>query len=176
LFKTIGLLISVLSFAVATPATAATAKAGNCSVCGVSQERCTANCLGREDDDDRLACLMACDNAAATCSCDEPVTLRSEDVVGAADGGPSPYTQACHSTTPCPPEYSSCASWSSYVDCDDPWCGVYRYCPDPPYCESGLCFGPALEQNQERYRVCFNQQSDSCTEYQRTTVRLGCGC
>ena len=158
------------------------AQAANCGGCGVIQENCASNCLGQEGKDELLACLMACDNAAAACSCDEPVTLRSEDVVrqGLAGQGRSwsaLSAGACNSTTACGPAYPSCASWSGYSDCGDPYCGIYKFCGDPPFCEEpDICFGPALRTLRERFRVCFNASGQPCTEYQQISVVLGCGC
>lgn len=152
------------------------AYATNCGACELTQERCSTNCLGREDKVERVACLIACDNAAATCSCAEAVTLHSTDLIP-APARPGTDAPACHSTTPCGSAYPSCASWSGYSDCGDPYCGVYKFCGDPPFCEEpDLCFGPALRQARERFRVCFNAQSQSCTEYQRSSVVLTCGC
>jgi hypothetical protein len=36
--------------------------------------------------------------------------------------------------------------------------------------------GAGQVQNAERYRVCFNAQGQSCTEYQLTNISIGCGC
>jgi hypothetical protein len=150
------------------------AQAARCGACALAQESCSAKCFGREDKAGVVACLTGCDNAAATCSCDAEVTLSSEDLV-AKMPWLSDKAAACHSTTPCGSAYPSCASWSGYSDCDDPFCGVYRWCGDCPDPEFG-CFGPALRQRRERFRVCFNELGQSCTEYQRTSVVLGCDC
>lgn len=172
----VSFVIAVLSILVLSAA-AVEAQAARCRPCDLAQERCSVNCFGREDKLERSACLIGCDNAAALCSCDEPVTLRSEDVV-AASLWPDPvgFAGACHSTTPCGSEYGSCASWSSYSNCGDPFCGVALGCGECNewgQCEAG---GPATKQNRERYRVCFNAQGQQCTEYQRTSINLGCGC
>ena len=156
---------------------AAPAQAARCGPCEVVQERCTVNCLGR-DKAEIGACLMACDNEAATCSCDEAVTLRSEDFVARTGslGVVTDFAAACHSTTPCGTAYPSCASWSGYYDCDDPFCGSVRGCGE---CEGDFprfCPGPGMKQRGERYRVCFNNLGQSCTEYQLTLINLGCGC
>jgi hypothetical protein len=163
--------VSILAlFALVAPA-----RAANCRACGLAaQDRCAANCFGLEDKGERVACLITCDNAAATCSCDEEVTLRSEDVVAK-----SPWllamTAACHSTTTCGSAYPSCASWSGYSDCNDPYCASGPHCAEG--CEPGLpCLGPAMRQWQERFRVCFNAAGQPCTEYQRTIIVLNCGC
>ncbi len=171
------LVVTALALVAAGPAQAA-----DCPACGMLQKNCTAGCLGVEDKR-VIPCLLACDNAVAACSCDDPVTLRSEDAVrlglagGPRQSGSAFKAAACHSTTACGPSYPSCASWSGYSDCDDPWCGIYKFCGDPPFCEEpDICFGPALRQNQERFRVCFNSLGQPCTEYQRINFVLGCGC
>jgi hypothetical protein len=167
-FKSLLLLTFAMCLTSALPSDAAT-----CGACAVSHDQCTANCAGFVDHGERVACLIACDNAAATCSCDERVTLRSEDLLPKAR--PEADAPACHSTTPCGSGYPSCASWSGYSDCGDPYCGIYLHCGDE--CEPGFpCPGPALRQWRERFRVCFNAQGQSCTEYQRTSTILSCGC
>ena len=171
------LLLLVLS------AAAVQAQTASCRPCAIAHEQCSVNCLGREGKAVG-ACLIRCDNAAAVCSCDEPATLNSEDFVAkfGPQPGPEPglkvvtdFSAACNSTTPCDSSYGSCASWSSYVECGEPRCafrvhgcggGGYE---DPP-------FGPGTLQDLERYRVCFNSQAEACTEYQRTTWTLWCGC
>jgi hypothetical protein len=58
---------------------------------------------------------------------------------------------------------------------DEPFCSSANHCGDE--CpEFGPCPGPAIKQRQERFRVCFNALGQSCTEYQRTLLNLGCGC
>lgn len=177
------LLLLVLS-AAAVPAQAAT-----CRSCAIAQESCSVNCLGREGKAIG-ACLIKCDNAAAVCSCDEPATLNSEDFVAKFGPQPGPaasaeaginvmtdFSVACHSTTPCGSTYyGSCANYSSYTDCGDPTCGLAIGCGECD--EWGHCqaAGPGIKQLRERYRVCFNPQGQSCTEYQRTSSVLQCGC
>jgi len=143
--------------------------------CMVAQEQCSTNCVGLEGRAEVVSCLMGCDNAAALCSRDEQPTLDSEWYTEQFGNLLTTKAGACHSTTPCSAEYSSCGTWSGYSNCGDPYCGVYRFCggpcPDYPY-----CFGEATRQYQERYRVCFNQQGQSCTEYQRINTLVGCGC
>jgi hypothetical protein len=111
---------------------------------------------------------------------DEKVTLSGEDVVAKwpwLTTAVASATTACHSTTPCDPAYGACTTWSSSYDCGDPFCGVAANCGDPD-CTVGpsLCLGPALRQKHEQFRVCFDQQSNSCTEYQVTSTPLACGC
>jgi hypothetical protein len=118
-------------------------------------------------------CLTACDNAAATCTCDQAVGLRSEELVNFE--WPSMAKAACHGTVSCQPYYPSCASWSGYSDCGTPWCGSAKC--ECEYIEGHLfCFpGPAWKQNRERFRVCFDQWGNSCTEWQQTVTSY-CGC
>jgi hypothetical protein len=121
--------------------------------------------------------LMLCAAAVpalAEKSCDEPVTLRSEDLV-AISGWPSPTElDACHSGMSCGPEYGSCAGWSNYYACGDPFCGEHQQCD---FCSELPCgFGPAMIQRVERYRVCFNSLAEPCTEYSWSSYNAGCGC
>jgi hypothetical protein len=151
-------------------------QAASCGACVAAQERCTTRCFGVQDKTAMTACLIGCDNAAANCSCDERVTLRSEDVLPRPDllGAKA---AACNGTVTCGTEYSSCASWSAYYDCGDPFCAVYRWCGDQCADPTFGCFGPAMRQSREQYRVCFNAQGQSCTEYRSGALTvLGCGC
>jgi hypothetical protein len=142
-----------------------------CGACAAAHKSCFTSCFGLEDKSGMGTCLMQCDNAAATCSCDEQgVTLRSEDL--------APFAQltkaACHGTVSCQPNYPSCASWSGYSDCGDPQCGIYRWCGDCG--DPWGCWDLATRQPQERFRVCFNEFGQSCTEWQGTLVLTACGC
>ena len=164
------LLLLVLS------AAAAQAQAAKCRPCEIAHERCSVNCLGREGDNAIGSCLIRCDNAAALCSCDEPATLTAEDYVERF--GLKVITQfsgACNSTTPCGSAYGACTNWSSFSYCGDPYCGYALGCGecDEWRCEPG---GPAEKQDLERYRVCFDQQGQPCTEYQRSSTTGACGC
>lgn len=155
------------AFAAVLPAQA------SCRPCAVAHANCFANCFGLPEKEGMRACLTACDNAVATCTCDEAVTLRSEELVEWE--WPSLSKAACHSTTPCGSAYASCAGWSSYADCGDLFCGTGMGCgsncnPFKP------CFGPALQQWRERFRVCFNEFGQSCTEWQRVVLTYECGC
>lgn len=165
------LLLLVLS------AAAAEAQEGKCRPCQIAQEQCSVNCMGREGKAIG-ACLIRCDNAAALCSCDEPATLSAEEYVErfAPTKAVTDFSVACHSTTPCGSAYGACTNWSTYSACDDPFCGPTLGCGECDewgHCEAG---GPGMKQRRERYRVCFDQLNQACTEYQRATVSLGCGC
>lgn len=156
---------------------AAQAQAVKCRPCEVAHEKCSVNCLGREGDNEIRSCLIGCDNAAAFCSCDEPATLSAEDYVERFGlQGVTAFAAACNPTTPCSSEYGACTNWSTFTDCGDPFCGpstACRICDEWGQCTAA---GPATKQNRERYRVCFNPQGVHCTEYQRSTATLGCGC
>ena len=176
------LLLLVLS---AAAVQAQEAQAATCRSCAVAQERCSVNCLGRVGKAIGV-CLIGCDNAAAVCTCDEPATLNSEDFVARFGPQPGPqggglkvvteFSGACHSTTPCGSAYGACANWSGFTSCDDAFCGATFGCGECD--EWGQCeaYGPGMKQFNERYRVCFNQQGQSCTEYQRSVSSGGCGC
>lgn len=110
--------------------------------------------------------------------CDGPVTLRSEDLV--QQGLVSITKSACHGSVSCQPNYPSCASWSSYSACDAPYCANQVGCGDCNCDEFGICWcerGPARHVPSERFRVCFDQFGNSCTEWQKlTTYSCGGGC
>jgi len=146
-----------------------------CPACDRIQELCAAGCFSLEGKTGFVKCMMGCDNAAANCRCDEPVTLRSEDILPRLDAAGA-TAAACHGTVSCQPDYPSCASWGGPDDCGDPLCLSYKWCPDD--CDQELgCWGPALRQRTEIYRVCFNQFGQSCTEYKPGNLLvLSCGC
>ena len=165
------MIATVLSI-LALSALALPAEAASCGPCIAAQERCSVHCFGRSSRSELGACLIACDNAATACSCDEKVNLRSEDAMEWTGQSLTELSAACNPTTPCGTEYGSCASWSGYSNCGDPFCGGARGCGE---CDDFRCYiGPALKQNLERYRVCFNAFGQSCTEWQRTVITLGC--
>lgn len=170
---------AALLFLVLSAAAEAQAEAASCRRCEITHERCSVNCLGRDDRNAIGSCLIGCDNAAALCSCDEPATLSAEEYVERFDPGLKLVTElsaACNSTTPCGSEYGACTNWSTYTACGDPFCGPSTACK---ICDEwGQCTaaGPAMKQFRERYRVCFNPLGQSCTEYQRTATSGSCGC
>ena len=149
-------------------------QAASCGICAIAFQRCSTACFGRGDKTGMGACLTGCDNLAATCTCDQQggVNLRSEDLVR---WDPSSMTKdACHGYLSCQPNYPSCASWSGYSSCGDPFCGTGHRCGDD--CEPwGPCPGDAWKEFLERFRVCFDQYGNSCTEWQ-TTQTSSCGC
>lgn len=153
----------------------APAQAKNCQLCASIHQKCSATCFSRIEEGGTGDCLTSCDNAAATCTCDEVASLRSEDLV--AWGLAVTTKAACNGTVSCQPNFPSCASWSSYSNCGDPYCGIGAKCGECT-CDEFRCFcgpGPAWKQSRERFRVCFDQYSNSCTEWQ-TTVTSSCGC
>jgi hypothetical protein len=170
-------LVIIALLLLVSSAAAVQAQAVACRACAIAQERCAVNCFGRDDKKEMRACLIGCDNAAALCSCDEPATLNSEDYVARFGlGGVTGLKAACHSTTPCDSSYGSCANWSTYTNCDDPFCGLVLGCGECDewgHCAAG---GPGIKQWRERYQVCFNELGQSCTHYQRTASSGGCGC
>lgn len=155
----------------------APAQAKSCQTCFAAHQKCSATCFGLVDKGGLGSCLTACDNATATCSCDQSVTLRSEDIA-AARGLSLPTKSTCHGTVSCQPDYPSCASWSSYTDCDSQYCGSGPKCGDCTCDEFGRCFcgpGPAWKEPMERFRVCFDSLGNSCTEWQKFIVST-CDC
>lgn len=171
------LLILVLSADPGQAAGRVAVRPAPCRACEIAKSRCSVNCFGREDKNDMRSCLVGCDNAAALCTCDEPVTLNSEDYV-ARFGSPevTGLKDACHATTTCGPSYGSCAGWSSVAPCGGVFCGFVPgcgLCNEWGQCETG---GQGEVENLERYRVCFNDQGEPCTEYQRSVSYGACGC
>ena len=170
-------LVTVLAIPVVAGAAARAQSSALDEACAVALDRCFTNCDGRSDSVQATQCRIGCENSAATCLPDEVPTLSSEEYL--AFQGQSPlFTKAaaCHDTTPCPTEYGSCGTWSSFTDCGDEFCGpsfACKRCDEWGQCTAA---GPALKQRRERYRVCFNQQMEGCTEYQWTTTTYDCGC
>lgn len=111
-----------------------------------------------------------------------PVTfLRSEDLV---QRGFVIITEStsCNPVVNCQPDYPSCAGWSGYSGCGEPWCDLEPDCEDCSNCDPEISFpeclcdpGPAHHEIFERFRVCFNQFSEPCVEWQRT-IGYMCGC
>jgi len=157
----------------------APAEAKSCQRCALAQKKCSATCFAlaqKEGTGGMGSCLTACDNATAACTCDEAVNLRSEDLVARA-GLDMTKSTACHTAVSCQPNFPSCASWTAYADCGDPFCGSAPHCGECT-CDEFRCFcgpGPAWKQTQERFRVCFDSLGNSCTEWQKLTFN-SCGC
>lgn len=145
--------------------------------CMAALDLCSVNCTALGDGVEALSCVTRCNQAAALCLGDEEPTLSSEEYLAHwGDALVLKSSPTCNDTTPCPPEYGSCGSWSGFYDCGDPFCGIStlcKRCDEWGQCTAG---GPAMKQNRERYRVCFNAQMQGCTEYQRGVQTLGCGC
>jgi hypothetical protein len=140
-----------------------------CGGCVLAHKSCSDTCFGLRGKEGMGICLTACDNAAATCSCDQAPGVRSEEFVNFE--WPSVAKAACHGTVSCQPNYPSCASWSGYSNCDDPFCGFGPKCGGQFCDEWGFCWwepGPAIKQRRERFRVCWDQFTNPCTEWQQT--------
>jgi len=144
--------------------------------CLAALDLCSVSCAELGDVTEALGCRSRCDAAATTCFGDEPATLSSEEYLAYWGNALTFKAAACHSTTPCPTEYGSCGSWSGFSDCGDPFCGPSTLCKRCNEWGQCLAAGPATKQNRERFRVCFNAQQQGCTEYQRASQTLGCGC
>lgn len=88
--------------------------------------------------------------------------------------GPVAANPACHWVAPCGSEYSACTGWSYGYYCDAPTCSPFeRDCGD---CTEQPCWGPALIQPAEHYRVCYNSSGQQCIDYQHFWINIGCGC
>lgn len=150
-------------------------QAAGCNACAFAYQACSSACFSLEEKAGVGKCLTSCDNSAAQCSCDQSSNLRSEDLVNFE--WPSLAKSACHGTVSCQPNYPSCASWSAYSDCGTPICGTGAHCGECEWIEvKWFCGpGPAWKQNRERFRVCFDQFGNSCTEWQQTLI-VTCGC
>jgi hypothetical protein len=148
-----------------------------CQSCDLAHQKCFTTCFADMGKGKMGACLTACNNTAATCTCDGAVTLRSEDLV---EWGLVSITKAgwddCHLPVNCQPNYPSCASWSSLSSCGDLFCDFSSHCGE--FCdERGFCWpqgGPAYFAPYERFRVCFDQFGNSCTEWQNQATAT-CG-
>jgi hypothetical protein len=149
-------------------------QAKSCESCALAHQKCFATCFAGAGKRAASACLTACDKAAASCSCEGEATLRSEDlvrwgVVGITKDG-------CHPTSLCPSGYSSCAGWSADTVCGASYCQNESWCGDP-WCDNGCDpdGGPANYTPYERFRVCFDQFGNSCTEWLSYDAGF-CGC
>lgn len=96
--------------------------------------------------------------------------LRSEDLVDLA-AMEATLNAACPVATTCP-GFDSCAAFSSTTSCGTLVCGAecarcIRLKPDlEPVCTSGV----RRSTFSSRFRVCFNAQGQSCTEFQVFTA------
>lgn len=145
-----------------------------CPACALAFEKCFASCFAGVGKGTKDACLMACNKAAVTCTCDEAVTLRSEDLVkwGIAS---ATKEATCHGWVSCQPNYPSCAGWSGFIyACGEPQCLLGPYCVE---CTEESCptEAPYVSAPVERFRVCFDQFGNSCTEWQLVDYPA-CGC
>jgi hypothetical protein len=170
------LLLAALMVSLGASASAQERSAALDDACLAALDVCSVDCTALDDGLQALTCLNRCDAAATICLGDDKATLSAEEYLAHQGYGLSFKAAACHSLTPCPPEYGACTNWSSFSDCGDPHCGISTLCKECD--EWGQCTaaGPAMKQDRERFRVCFDQQMQGCTEYQRTSSTLGCGC
>lgn len=155
---------------------AASSQAKSCPSCALVHQKCFGTCFADVEKEQIGSCLTACNNAAALCTCDEEVTLRSEDLVEL--GLVSINKNACHGYVSCQPNYPSCAGWSDYSTCGEPYCQDQFGCGECNCDEFGICYcgrGPARFVPYERFRVCFDQFGNSCTEWYPRTI-YNCGC
>jgi hypothetical protein len=156
-------------------------QAKGCQRCALAHKKCSSTCFKLAETNElgmMGSCLTACDNAVAACTCDQSVNLRSEDLVSFEWPDTTTKAAACHGTVSCQPNFPSCASWSTYSDCGDPYCGWGPKCGECTCDEFGRCFcgpGPAWRYSRERFRVCFDSLGNSCTEWQ-TANYYSCGC
>ncbi|MCP3138745.1 hypothetical protein [Pyxidicoccus xibeiensis] len=74
--------------------------------------------------------------------------------------------------------FSSCGTWSAFATCSAACTGrVCKICEpggggEGPYCEFA---GWQRKEEQNRFRVCFNNRGQSCTEYELSSF-LDCEC
>lgn len=170
-------LILGLAFLALGGASAAAQTAELDEACLVALDACSANCNDLGDEVNTASCLSRCERAASVCFGDAEPTLSADEYLAFwGENVLLTKAAACNSTTPCPPEYGACTGWSGFSDCGDPFCGIStlcKICDEWGQCTAG---GPATKQNRERFRVCFNAQMQGCTEYQRASQTLHCGC
>lgn len=71
----------------------------------------------------------------------------------------------CVAPTTCPPQFGSCAAWSTPSVCGT-------------MCLSTICPGEGLRGREllNSFRVCFDPAGNSCTEWRQTNGTLFCGC
>jgi hypothetical protein len=150
-------------------------QAKECQLCAFAHQHCSQACFSLVEKGGIGKCLTQCDNAAATCTCDPAVGLRSEDLVS-QEWLSSNKNHACNADVSCQPNYPSCASWSGYSTCDTHCFATFPRC-GPCTCDGPYCWcerGPGGTEYLQRFRVCFDQFNNSCTEWQ-TTFGNFCG-
>lgn len=144
-----------------------------CEECALAFQECFAGCFADARKGRTGTCLTACDKAAATCTCGEVGALRSEDLVKRW-GETMDEEASCHGWISCQPTYSSCASWSNWSSCGEVECLMGPFCVE---CTEESCpnEAPYVSAPVERFRVCFDQFSNPCTEWQIVNYP-SCGC
>jgi hypothetical protein len=96
---------------------------------------------------------------------EEGTTLESPHSVGSPIASAGKF-DACHAGNTCP-DPKSCGSWSTYANCEAPFCMADETC---------VTTGIATYQLKERFRTCTLADSSTCTEWELVGVRLFCHC
>lgn len=96
----------------------------------------------------------------------------TEMIDAAVKGQPLPAdaerVEACHGTSVCPPEFGACTNWSPVSTC-----GTTTEACSCTQCTGAGCFiGNLKTTTTERYRVCFTDTREPCTEYQNSNSVL----
>jgi hypothetical protein len=131
------------------------------------------------------AAPLAEEEAAAPTAEERAAEATPEMLAAALLGDPDAMAGAisplsgCQAPKTCAPQYGSCGSWSAYSQCSfqcnsDPWCSCGPDIPDQPPCEPNPYDTSALV-SYNSFRVCFNAQGQSCTEWRRAFSSY-CGC
>jgi len=93
----------------------------------------------------------------------DDTTLASLGESVSATTAGNPY---CNMSNSCP-DPKSCGGWSTYYNCDEPFC-----------MEDETCYygGQGTYQLKERFRACILQDNSICNEYEWIGQRLSCHC
>ncbi|HEV7508628.1 MAG TPA: hypothetical protein VGS07_27360 [Thermoanaerobaculia bacterium] len=75
---------------------------------------------------------------------------------------------ACHGFITCP-DPKSCASWTAFTACEDPFCDSHPSCDIKSN-------GIATVQLKERFRACTLSNGSQCIEWQTSSFVVHCGC
>jgi len=80
----------------------------------------------------------------------------------------------CQAATTCPSQFASCTAWSTPALCNETCGATYCICRPVWQCE-GEPPEPRGTQTYNAFRVCFDANRNSCTEWTNTTTSF-CGC